>query len=446
MSPLFKKMLLAVFYGRGIMAVRQLILVPVLIYAWGIEYYGEWVVLTAIPTFLSMSNLGIGTSANFEITKYVRAGSVDKAIKVFATSQWMILLIAIVTLLVTAVVMQYFYTDVSSMKIKNPILIVILMMGSIFIQMLATPLLGWWTGHEIPAKGYQYLNYFSLLSLFLTIVVPVAGGGAVLLCVVLFLGSLAWIVLFSMKTYFQFNWKMFYYYFDNFSIENLKNILKVGLGHQLSPLWQAIFFQGSLVLAGSLLGASGAALWGALRILCRSGNQLLELISQSLSPEFVLNWADGNLEKLKKLHAMGVCISIFLSIGVAIGLINFGPWFFNYWTHSVFVVPRAVWWIMAISLIPFSIWWVSSELQRSINRPWALNIYATFAAIVSVLFMFVFDEFGIIGFSMGSFVFDFLMMLFVLPLTLKILKCGIFDFVFDILKFIKNIFHVIKFG
>ncbi len=39
----------------------QLVQVPVLLHFWSNTTYGEWIALTAIPTYLSFSNIGFGS-------------------------------------------------------------------------------------------------------------------------------------------------------------------------------------------------------------------------------------------------------------------------------------------------------------------------------------------------------------------------------------------------
>ena len=50
-------------YGQLVVIVIQLAGVPILLRAWGMQLYGEWLILAAIPTYLSMADLGFSQSA-----------------------------------------------------------------------------------------------------------------------------------------------------------------------------------------------------------------------------------------------------------------------------------------------------------------------------------------------------------------------------------------------
>ena len=55
-------------YGQVVTAVVQLVGVPIFLWAWGTELYGEWLILFAIPSYLSMSDLGFSLSAANDMT------------------------------------------------------------------------------------------------------------------------------------------------------------------------------------------------------------------------------------------------------------------------------------------------------------------------------------------------------------------------------------------
>ena len=55
-------------------SVIQLVQVPVFLHFWSVPLYGEWMIVTAIPTYLSLSNMGFGNVAGNEMTMMVARG------------------------------------------------------------------------------------------------------------------------------------------------------------------------------------------------------------------------------------------------------------------------------------------------------------------------------------------------------------------------------------
>ena len=62
---------LASFLQKSVIVLDKLFLIPFFIQFWGVEYYGEWLTLTIIPSFLKFSQLGFGNAAaNMFVLRY----------------------------------------------------------------------------------------------------------------------------------------------------------------------------------------------------------------------------------------------------------------------------------------------------------------------------------------------------------------------------------------
>src|SRR4029077_1734002 len=71
-------------------AVIQLSTVPCLLHFWGAAKYGDWLILSAIPSYLSLSDLGFGDASGSDMTMRVAAGDRHGAIETFQSS-WFLL-------------------------------------------------------------------------------------------------------------------------------------------------------------------------------------------------------------------------------------------------------------------------------------------------------------------------------------------------------------------
>lgn len=70
-------------YSQIVTVIVQLVGVPILLYSWGAQLYGEWLILSAIPAYLSMSDLGFSQSAGNDMTARVARNDRDGALSVF---------------------------------------------------------------------------------------------------------------------------------------------------------------------------------------------------------------------------------------------------------------------------------------------------------------------------------------------------------------------------
>src|SRR5665213_657107 len=75
----------------------QLIQVPFFLHFWAEPVYGNWIILNAIPNYLSFSNIGFGTVAGNEMTMAVARDDRASALRVFQSCWWLISLICTAT-------------------------------------------------------------------------------------------------------------------------------------------------------------------------------------------------------------------------------------------------------------------------------------------------------------------------------------------------------------
>lgn len=74
---------------KVVVALTQLIMVPVLALSWGITIYGQWLMLSALPMFLAASNPGFGIVAGNRLIAEVARDERDEALKTFQTGAGM---------------------------------------------------------------------------------------------------------------------------------------------------------------------------------------------------------------------------------------------------------------------------------------------------------------------------------------------------------------------
>ena len=426
-NPRIKKTLMAVFFGRGLMAFRQILLVPLMLSHWGASYFGAWLIVSSIPSFLAMSNPGLGTSAAGRIANRSGDGNlVGNRITLVTAS----VMIAAVFGLVTAGLGVWCLirgTETSVMEHEG--LVVFMLMATLFVRMLAQPFHGCWVSIGRASTSLQLSNVYFVVDLVVCALVPMLGGRAELMTAVGLGWSALWLVSYLILTM---RVQPGLLKPTAPTLEEARFLLGRGIGHQMGPLWQAMLFQGSILIAAHLFGSVGSALWGALRVVNRAGNQALELVSQSVGPEFQINRAKDDLASNRKLHAKAVLVSVLISTSMATGLMVAGSYLFTRWTHGTFEVPPIVWYVMPAGLVPFSLWWVSGEYQRSMNQPWALNAVGTLAAAVSLITTWAVSGTGIASLAWGSLVFELIMACFVLRRTLRLLGQTLSEFSSDL--------------
>ena len=72
--------------GKVFVALFQLLSVPILSAAWGLDGLGVWLMISAIPSYLYLSDFGLATTAAVDMTKSVAVKNHTDALRIYQTS------------------------------------------------------------------------------------------------------------------------------------------------------------------------------------------------------------------------------------------------------------------------------------------------------------------------------------------------------------------------
>src|ERR1700720_275311 len=72
--------------GPVVTAIIQLGSIPVLLHVWGAPKYGDWLLLSAIPSYLTLSDLGFGNASGSDMPMRVAANDREGALETFQSS------------------------------------------------------------------------------------------------------------------------------------------------------------------------------------------------------------------------------------------------------------------------------------------------------------------------------------------------------------------------
>ncbi len=414
-----KQNAIANLFGKLVLLAQQVILVPVFLWKWDAEYYGAWLVISAIPLTLNLANLGLGSAAAARIVLELGKGKVRDANSLLVNSFLGILGMLGGVVIVLYFIPEKFYAFGNDFPILNASPIICLLMLSVLLNSLQGPFEGFYVYKHKASLGINLRTVssgFQVLAIVIALLLGSQAFGVALgICVASFVGTGLYILVISKYLEKPFNY--------DFSWWCYRELLGNGAGFQLGSLWQAIYFQGSIWTANALLGPAGAATWATLRILSRVGNQLIVLVNHSVKPELRTVVARHDFKRAQNLYSMASVITLALSLLVAVGLAVAGWYVYELWVGQKFNVPYAVWPLLGISLVLNALWWTSSIVYESLNKPWPLNICGVFSSIISVGVMaFVAHASkSIIAFPLGTIVFDGLMTLLIFRGSMQLL-------------------------
>ena len=80
---------------------------PLFLHYWSAGLYGEWLIVSAIPAYLSFSNIGFGSVASNEMTMLMARDDRDSALQVFQSCWWLIAAVCAATVLLLAAMLSF---------------------------------------------------------------------------------------------------------------------------------------------------------------------------------------------------------------------------------------------------------------------------------------------------------------------------------------------------
>lgn len=412
----------ASIFSKTVRIADQLLLVPFFLTAWGAAYYGEWLTLTTIPSILAFLDLGFGTSAGSAFVLAYSGGNYQQAANIYKTGLKVITYAVLLCITAGAIVMLFLYhLGLLSKSLIQP-------MDAVwaFVFLTASRLTGFYNQlfeamfrcKHRAATSINYLTVEGFVRIGIGISVLMMGYGVVAFA----LGNLVVAVVFNIA-YALLGLHILGSMPKGAYDEGIaKSICKKGLGYMGSPMWQAIYFQGTTFVVRIVLGAEAVAVFNTVRTLCRSINQLFSVIYSAIFPELQIAYGSNNMDKCRKIFVSAIRLVFLTAFFGILFLLVFGRPLYSWWTQSQLNVPASVWYIFMVSIAFNSIWWTGSCVFQVINEPYRFAIYGVTSAVASILLSYLLAVlWGLNGVAVGYSMMDVLMVVLVLPYACRCL-------------------------
>ncbi|MFN4087192.1 MAG: lipopolysaccharide biosynthesis protein [Spirosomataceae bacterium] len=420
----FRNLIAGLFGKFGQVGIR-LIQVPLLISYLGVEKYGIWMLLSSIPSWLTISNLGFGTVAGNDVAIASGKNDFRRINEIYSST--MLGIILIITILSSGCILIVYTLDWISILKTNSI--DIMDIRYILIALCLSVLIGFLPQVENIKYRIENINHRAIWIgnlrpwidfLFLWIAVQLDKG-----VIGIAISGLIGVIIYTLAVFFDSRkiCSKVKLSTENINVVYLIHIVKKGITFQAFPLGNALQSQGYIILVNYLLGPVSVTLFTTIRTLVRSSNQALELINQAIWPE--LTFLIGARRKLDaiKLHDKAVKTSIYLSFLMVLILYLFGPQIYKLWLGDSLNVNRdlLIWFLVSIPLTSW--WYTSSVVLVSTNNFEEFAIRSILASLSGLILAFIFGFiFGIEGIAVSIMTIDIFLIVFVKKTSKAILQ------------------------
>jgi len=377
-------------YGTLVNIIDKLATVPLFLFFWGVELYGEWLILRAVPAYFAIVELGFSSAAANEMSVHVIRGKYQEANKYFQSTLCLLLAITVITLLLVALLISnidvksiFNFSDAYDYSIIS---VVLFMLGYTLLIFQTQLFSAVYRAVGEYVKG-AYITYNIRVCELIGVVVGLYFelgllGIASIYFIVRLVGTIV------MATFLLKENKWLKIGFYNASIQLIKDMFPNAAGFLAFPLGQAINLQGLLFIIANLTSPSVVALFSTSRTLASVITQLGMQVNRSVWPELTRLVTEQLTEQAKKLYMNA--LAGFLYIGsIASGvLLLFMPLVFYIWTANQIEPDLLLFSLLLISSLFNGLWYSALSILSATNAHKKVSIIYLSLNMIMLLCVF----------------------------------------------------------
>lgn len=359
----------ATTYGLVLLVVMQLVSVPILTRQLGVPLYGEWLVLSAVPAYLALSDLGFVGAASNDMTAAMARGERQLARDVLRTV-WALLTVLSLLLLLTAVVATSAIDLQALLHLQRVTgdearTTVLLLVGWTLLVVQNSVLEACWRAQGRYATGtalsatFRFIDFVAAVTaaLFTAELEAIAAGQLATR-----LATLAMNYVLVTRANHELTLGL-----RGVSTRHARRLTSPALSYMLFPIGNAIALQGMVLVVGVTLGAVAVVVVTATRTLANLLKQLLQLPGHATWPELTRALSHG--DQVTALRLSGVLRDLAVWTGAALPLLVLAaPSVIAVWagesarpTFGFVAALACVTWLECL-------WWSLSLAPLSVNR------------------------------------------------------------------------------
>jgi O-antigen/teichoic acid export membrane protein len=410
-------------FGRLTSTLIQLVQFPVFLHYWSVPLYGDWLIVTGIPTYLSFSTTGFGSVAGNEMTMAVARDDRAGALRVFQSCWWFIVLLcsAIILLLSAALyclpaARLLHIGDISEIDTKW----IIFYLGvSVLLGQLEQLLQSAYRSIGRYPFGNVVKSLMSLTAFALTMVAVALHHGPRATALVYAAANVAGTIFLCLLVKRDIPWIKFGW--SHASHQEIRALVRPAIAFMGFPIGNALSLSGTQLAINYAMGPTSVVVFAAARAVSRGALQMVQLVNSTFEPEMCMAYGAGNVPLTRTLHRRACQLALIVAAVLVAGVMTLGPWFLTHWTGGHVPPSRGLLSILLLVVIFFALWSTSAALMTSTNQHQkmaAIYLIATSLTCVACYFLALWK--GLYGAAAALLISELAMNLYVLPASLRI--------------------------
>jgi O-antigen/teichoic acid export membrane protein len=401
----------------------QLVQYPVFLHYWSLPLYGDWLIVTGIPTYLSFSTSGFGSVAGNEMTMMVARDDRTGALRIFQSCWWFIVLLCSTVILLLSGALYYLpaarILRISHISDTDTKWIIFYLGVSVLLGQLEQLLQSAYRSIGRYSYGGFVKSLMSLTAFTLTLVAVALHHAPRTIALVFAAANIASTIFLCLLVKRDIPWIQFGW--SHVSGVELRALARPAVAFMGFPIGNALNLSGTQLAVNYALGPTSVVIFAAARTVSRGALQMVQLVNSTFEPEMCMAYGAGNIPLTRTLHRRACQLALIVAAVLVAGVMTLGPWFLVHWTSGHVPPSRGLLGILLLVVVFFALWSTSSALMTSTNqhqRMAAIYLAATSLTCVACYFLALWK--GLYGAAAALLISELAMNAYVLPASLRI--------------------------
>lgn len=362
-------------FGQAMNGVYQFVSVPLFLYFWNKQGYGEWLVLFSIPGLLWSLEGGLAGVASNRMTVAASAGNWELANSLFQNVLLIqgifsgLLLTGAIVVASTLKLGTYFgFTQNSNSATAT---IAVLLVGYMLIGFCLSLLRAAYRASEIEARGVMANNLWRMAEFAMVAIVLAAHGSPVFLAKsILICALIATLLVFIdvRRTCPRVDFGI-----GRASWSQARSILIDGLPLLSGQVAVSLFLQGYPLIINRAIGASFVVTFVTIRTVSRMVLLFIQVVSFSSAPEISRSYGRKDWEVYLRLLKIMITCAICGGAITLVMLTTLGPWIIAKWTAGKVIVDHLPIFLFGVSIALQGLWAVAGVVLVCSNMHHLFN-------------------------------------------------------------------------
>lgn len=359
-------------YGQAVSIGTQLLGVPILIAGWGLDGFGLWTLMAAVPTLLISMDFGYSAAAAGMMSKAIAHGDEDDALTSLH-SAFLVISGMAAALVAMAIGFWLFSTGkefgplggLSASEMQTAARMVPFILTYVAISLVSGLVAAVYRVNGRYPTGIMIFETGRLVEQLLVMGVAFASGSLVLASALMVVSRITFTTI-STRTMLRLTpWARLS--FAKATRERLRALLHPALGAMFIPLCILAGVQGVTFAVGIVLSPAVAGAFASVRVLFRMVVQIVGTLTRATVPDFAIVHARGDHDEQRRIVRFTLAALFSGAVIGTGGVLVLGPAFIDLWTNGKVAIPYGIYLILGFHAFFGCIWNGISNLLTGLN-------------------------------------------------------------------------------